>query len=67
MLLSDFSDTELGNILYLASQEGGDPDSFDMQAEFAERGIMVPVVISLAPNGRHIGVWESIRKLMGMK
>jgi selenocysteine-specific translation elongation factor len=67
MLLSDFSDTELGKILYRVSQEGGDPDSIDMQAEFAERGIMFPVVLSLAPNGRHIGLWESIRKLMGMK
>jgi translation elongation factor EF-Tu-like GTPase len=63
ILLSDFSDTEVGEILHLANQEGRDPESIDVPAEFARRGIMFPVVLSLAPNGRQIGLWESIRKL----
>ena len=67
ILLSDFSDTEVGKILHLVSQEDQDPESIDVQAEFAKRGIMFPVVLSLAPNGRHVGLWESIRKLMRSK
>ena len=67
ILLSDFSDTEVGKILYFVSQKGRDPESFDIQAEFAKRGIIFPVVLSLAPNGRHVGLWESIRKWMQLK
>ena len=67
ILLSAFSDTEVGEILSLVSQEDQDPESTDVQAEFAKRGIMFPVVLSLAPNGRHVGLWESIRKLMRWK
>ena len=57
IMLSDFSDTELGKKL---------SESNDVQAEFAKRGIIFPVVLSLAPNGRQPGLWESIRKLMGL-
>jgi len=64
LLLGNFSDTEVGEILSLASQGDHDPDSTVVQAEFAKRGIMFPVVLSLAPNGRHVGLWESILKLM---
>ncbi len=67
ILLNDFSDTEVGKILYLVSQKSRDPESIDVQAEFAKRGIIFPVVLSLAPNGRHTGLWESIRKLIGLK
>jgi hypothetical protein len=56
-MLNDFSDTELGKIL---------SESNDVPAEFAKQGITFPVFLSLAPNGRHIGLWESIRKLMGL-
>ena len=57
ILLNDFSDTELGKKL---------SESNDVQAEFAKLGIIFPVVLSLAPNGRQPGLWESIRKLMGL-
>ena len=67
ILLSDFSDTDVGKILDLVGQEDQDPESIDVQSEFAKRGIMFPVVLSLAPNGRHVGLWESIRKLMRLK
>ena len=67
ILLNDFSDTEVGKILYLVGQKSRDPESIDVQAEFAKRGIIFPVVLSLAPNGRHTGLWDSIRKLMGLK
>ena len=66
ILLNDFSDTEVGKILHLVSQKGREADSIDVQAEFAKRGIIFPVVLSLAPNGRQTGLWESIRKLMGL-
>ena len=67
LLLGNFSDTEVGEILSLASQGDQDPDSSAVQAEFARRGIMFPVVLSLAPNGRHVGLWESILNLMRLK
>jgi len=67
LLLGNFSDTEVGEMLSLASQGDQDSDSTVVQAEFAKRGIMFPVVLSLAPNGRHVGLWESILKLMRLK
>jgi len=67
LLLGNFSNTEVGEILSLASQGDLGPDSKFVQAEFAKRGIMFPVVLSLAPNGRHVGLWESMLKLIGLK